>query len=171
MVMARPAAMADVKKKTGNSGEYQSGWSFSGTIRYSDPSEDWWRVERITPTMTKGMVTARRIRRGHSRFNFSKTTGENSRASTVVYSITHQATSNMTERGFHMTSACQIRCGCPQIAEEAEDLKRYPRNAVSTVGRMIGWNCFRLKRYTVAVMANPRRPPPTEHVKPIQGQN
>ena len=46
--------------------------------------------------------------------NFSNTTGRNSRNSTVVYSVTHQATSNITECGFHITSGCQRRSGRPR---------------------------------------------------------
>ena len=40
--------------------------------------------------------------------------GENSSDSTVVYSITQYATSNITECGLRMTSGCQMRYGRPR---------------------------------------------------------
>jgi len=83
--------------------------------------------------------------------------------------MTHHATSNMTERGFHMMSACQIRWGCPRSKRSARITKRYPRNAVSTVGRMMGVKRFRLNRYTTAVRVKPPAARPTPHStsKPI----
>ncbi len=49
IVIARPTAIAEMKKNTGSSGLYQNGCSLSGMIRYTVPSEDWCKVERITP--------------------------------------------------------------------------------------------------------------------------
>ena len=40
IVIASPTAIAERKKNTGSSGLYQNGCSFSGTIRYSVPSDD-----------------------------------------------------------------------------------------------------------------------------------
>ena len=40
MVIARPTAIADRKKNTGNSGLYQNGCSLLGMMRYSVPSDD-----------------------------------------------------------------------------------------------------------------------------------
>jgi len=53
-------------------------------------------------------------------FSFSKRMGENSRASTEVYSITHQATSNITECGFHHTMARQMFQGLPRSNMRAQ---------------------------------------------------
>ena len=44
----------------------------------------------------------------------SSTIGENSNASTVVYNMTHHATSNITECGLRMTSGCQMFHGSPR---------------------------------------------------------
>ncbi len=38
--------------------EYQSGCIRAGMIRKREPSDDWCRVERITPRMTSGIVMA-----------------------------------------------------------------------------------------------------------------
>src|SRR5271157_2850678 len=84
MVIASPTAIADRKKKTGNSGLYQNGCSLLGMIRYSVPSDDWCRVESSTPRMTKTTITRRMIRNGFCRLKCSSTIGENSNANTVV---------------------------------------------------------------------------------------
>ena len=44
---------------------------------------------------------------------FSTSAGENSSASTVEYSITHQEISNSIEARFHITMGCQMRHGRP----------------------------------------------------------
>ena len=96
-VMPKPTATALKKKKTGRSGEYHSGLIFSGKIRNNVPIDDWCSVERTMPTMTSGIVIRRMIFSGHCNLNFSKMIGLNSKASTVVYSITHHATSSSGE--------------------------------------------------------------------------
>ena len=53
-VMASPTAIALKKKNTGSIGVYHSPWSLSGAMTYSVPSDDWWRVESRTPTITSG---------------------------------------------------------------------------------------------------------------------
>jgi len=40
ITMARPAAMAESQNRMGSSGEYQSGYSLVGIIKYRLPSED-----------------------------------------------------------------------------------------------------------------------------------
>ncbi len=97
-----------MKKKNGSAGVYQNWWSRVGMIRYSVPSELWCSVERITPKITSGMRQARTIFSGFCRLKRSSTIGENSSASTVEYSITHQPTSNMTECGLCMMIGCQM---------------------------------------------------------------
>jgi hypothetical protein len=82
--MPRPAPIADTKKSSGSSGDHHRPWSFPGTIRYRLPREDWCSVESTTPAITSGVVMVRSSRRGASRPNASKTTGENSRIRTVV---------------------------------------------------------------------------------------
>ena len=57
------------------------------------------------PTITSGSVSRRMIRNARLHRSPSNTTGANSRASTVRYSITHHATSNSGE------SVCQCRIG------------------------------------------------------------
>ena len=97
MVIPRPTATALMKKNTGSSGEYHSGFIFSGAIRNRVPRVDWCRVERHMPAMTSGSVIRRTIFNGHSSLNFSKTTGLNSSARTVEYKMTHHATSIIGE--------------------------------------------------------------------------
>ena len=53
-----PDAMQEMKKSTGSSGVYQRAWSRFGTMRYSEPKEDWCRVERSTPTIIRGSEMA-----------------------------------------------------------------------------------------------------------------
>src|SRR6185369_8966461 len=84
IVIDRPTAMAEMKKKKGSAGEYQNGCSFEGTIRYSVPSELWCNVESTTPRITSGIRTALMTLIAFVRWNRSRTTGENSKASTVV---------------------------------------------------------------------------------------
>src|SRR5664280_2469099 len=87
-VIPMPAASAETKKRTGSTGVYQSGCTFSGRIRNREPSDDWWSVERITPRITRTGVMGLRSRRSQSSLKRSSTTGANSRDNTVVYSIT-----------------------------------------------------------------------------------
>src|SRR5579872_3859536 len=124
IVMARPTDTADTKKKTGSMGEYQSGYSLFGTIRYRLPKEDRCRVERMTPAIMIGSETMRSQRRVRFHWKRSSTTGTNSRARTVVYKVTHQPTSNITEWGFHMMSGCQIRSGRPRSYINANTTRR-----------------------------------------------
>ena len=114
IVIANPTAIADRKKKTGSSGLYQNGCSFSGRIRYRVPSEDWCSVDKMTPQITSGIRIARTTFKGFCRLNRSSTIGENSSARTVVYNITQYATSNITECGLRMISGCQMLYGLPR---------------------------------------------------------
>ena len=57
-------------------GEYQRAYNFSGTIRYSDPSDDWCNVESKTPTMIRGGVVCFIAFWIFASLNFSSTTGE-----------------------------------------------------------------------------------------------
>ena len=59
MTMEDPAAMELTKKNMGMKGEYHKGCSFSGAMRYSAPSEDWCRVDSVTPKMVSTMVACR----------------------------------------------------------------------------------------------------------------
>ncbi len=67
-----------------------------------------------TPAITSGTVAACCTAIAFFQPSFSKTTPENSRARTVRYSITHQPTSNIGERGFHMIIGCQMFQGLPR---------------------------------------------------------
>ena len=78
-------------------GEYQSGWSFPLVMRNSDPSDDWCSVLRTTPSTVSATVALSAQRRARLIPSHSNTAGLNSSASTVAYSITHQATSKSTE--------------------------------------------------------------------------
>ena len=69
--------------------------------------------------------------------------------------MTHHATSNMTEWGFHMMMACQMAHGRPRSTMSPQITSTYPRNAVRIVGRRMGRNRSMLKMYTVAAMAKP----------------
>src|SRR4051794_20396410 len=111
MVIASPTAIADRKKKTGRIGLYQNGCNLPGTIRYRVPSDDWCKVDRMTPQITSGIKIFRTILSGFCRLKRSSTMGENSSASTAVYSITQYATSNITECGFRMIRGCQMLYG------------------------------------------------------------
>src|ERR1035438_8477477 len=84
MIMARPTAIAEMKKNTGSSGLYQKACSLLGMMRYSVPNEDWCRVERSTPRMTNTTIKLRTTFSALCHFKCSKTMGENSSASTVV---------------------------------------------------------------------------------------
>ena len=88
---------------------YQRPWSLFGAMTKSVPSDDWCRVESRTPMMTSRGVSLRMTFSARFHRKRSKTTGLNSRASTVRYSMTHQATSNMTEWWLPQTSGCQMR--------------------------------------------------------------
>jgi hypothetical protein len=102
-------------------------------------------VDSITPRITSGIVMAFTILSGFSQWRRSSSIGLNSSASTVVYRVTHQATSNITECGFHMMSGCQMRYGKPRSNNSATTTRVYPRNAVNSVGRMIGLKRSMLK--------------------------
>ena len=67
-----------------------------------------------TPAITRGTVAACCTATAFFQPSFSNTMPENSRARTVRYSITHQPTSNMGERGFHMMIGCQMFQGLPR---------------------------------------------------------
>ena len=87
--MEAPAAMELTKKNMGMKGEYHRGCSFSGAIRYSAPSDDWCRVDRVTPKMVSTMVlctTSLRhlIRQGNFCDSHSRGATENSIMSTVT---------------------------------------------------------------------------------------
>ncbi len=64
--------------------------------------------------MMKIHITFFTMRNGVCRPKCSNTMGENSIASTAVYSITQYATSNITECGLRMTSGCQMFHGKPR---------------------------------------------------------
>src|SRR5208337_1737647 len=89
MVIASPTQIAERKKRKGSSGVYQKGCNLFGTIRYKLPSEDWCRVESMTPAITSGMTIAFCHLSSFGKLNFSNRTPENSSASTVLQSITH----------------------------------------------------------------------------------
>src|SRR5579872_5467999 len=100
MVIAKPTATADAKKKNGNAGVYQNGCNLLGMIRYRLPSELWCSVEsKIPATISTGYIALIHLI-GAFRSKRSKTLGRNSKKSTVVYVITHMPTSNITECGF-----------------------------------------------------------------------
>src|ERR1039458_9390599 len=54
MGIPSPAPSDEMKNISGSSGEYHRGYSFSGTIRKSVPSELWCSVESSTPRIIKG---------------------------------------------------------------------------------------------------------------------
>src|SRR5512139_1190542 len=91
--------MLEMKKKTGMKAEYQSGWSFPGAIRNSEPRADWWSVDRITPAIVMATV----IRIAHllvlRALSHSRIAGLNSSNWTVRYVATCQATRNRTDVG------------------------------------------------------------------------
>src|ERR1035437_8422545 len=169
MVIANPTAIAERKKKTGSNGLYQNGRSLLGMIRYSVPSDDWCNVESSTPRMTNTTMTRRMIRNGFCRLKCSNTIGENSMASTAVYNITQEATSNSTECGLRMTSGCQMFEGNPRSYISAAQTSRYPRKAVRMVGRTMECSRLMLKISTAAVSVNPPAANMTPHMtsKPI----
>ena len=84
MIIASPTAIAEMKKNTGSSGLHQKACSLLGMMRYRVPSDDWCSVERITPRMTKTIITLRTALSARVQPRRSKTMGENSSASTVV---------------------------------------------------------------------------------------
>ena len=84
MTMAHPTAKAERKNKKGIIGEYQKGYNFSGIIKYKEPTDDWCKVERMTPAMTIGIIALWTHFLGLPQPNFSKIMGENSKAKTVV---------------------------------------------------------------------------------------
>ncbi len=84
IVIARPTAIAEMKKKNGSAGEYQNGCSFVGMIRYSVPSEDWCSVESRMPRITRRNQAALTHLSGVARLKRSSTAVENSNISTVV---------------------------------------------------------------------------------------
>src|ERR1017187_7538015 len=124
IVMANPTAIADKKKKTGSSGLHQNGCSLLGMIRYRVPSDDWCSVDSSTPRITNTTMTLRMTFSARFSWKCSSTMGENSRASTVVYNITHHATSNITECGLRMTSGCQMFQGNPRSYISAAQTSR-----------------------------------------------
>src|ERR1035438_9084074 len=111
-------------------GEYHNGYSFSGTIRNRLPRELWCSVESNTPKIISGTEIRWIHSIGLCQPNFSHTTGMNSRKSTVLYRVTHQATSNITECGFHITRGCHRRSGRPRSYSSPTTTSEYPRNAV-----------------------------------------
>ena len=78
------------------------------------PSEDWCSVEITAPAITSGTIAACWIFTARCQPSLSNSMPENSSASTVRYSITHQDTSNIAERGFHITIGCQMFQGLPR---------------------------------------------------------
>src|SRR5512133_1394938 len=82
MTIERPAMMALTKKKMKMYCEYQSGWSFVGARRKSDPSADWCIVEKMTDSTVR--ATRAFFMTAWSRFqpSHSKSGTVNSRART-----------------------------------------------------------------------------------------
>ena len=79
-------------------------------IKNREPNDDWCKVERMIPAMTRGRVSrcsqCRMVLKiGWLNRGCSRMVGENSSTSTEKYNITHQAISNMTEW------CCQCRIG------------------------------------------------------------
>ena len=82
--MASPTLTAETKKNTGSRLEYQSGCSFCGMIRNSEPSDDWCSVERSTPASTSGTVILFQMTRAFPHRRRCQTDGANSSARTAV---------------------------------------------------------------------------------------
>ncbi len=89
--------MADIKKKTGRNGEYQSGCNLVGAMRKSAPKADWCRVERMAPNAVAPMVNPVIQLRTFLRPSHSKMAGLNSMNWTVKYKATCHPTKNITE--------------------------------------------------------------------------
>src|SRR5512146_336118 len=97
MTMHRPAMIAEMKKKMKMNPEYQSGWSFVGASRKSEPSALWCIVENITERTVSAMSVFFMTPCSFFQPSHSKNGTVNSRKSTVVYIVTHQATSNSAD--------------------------------------------------------------------------
>jgi len=130
----------DTKNIKGSNGVYHSACNLSGRINNKVPKDDWCKVDNIIPAMTNGMYILFTNLVGISQPNFSQIEGKNSRKSTVVYNITHHATSNIAEWGCHITIGCQMSHGCPKSSSKLNITIRYPRNPVKTAGLASAWN-------------------------------
>ncbi len=78
-----PAMIAVRKKKMKMKGVYQSGWSFVGARRKSEPSALWCMVENITDRTVSAMSVFFMIRWSRVQPSHSKNGTVNSRKSTV----------------------------------------------------------------------------------------
>ena len=84
MTIEMPAMIAEMKKNTKMKGVYQSGWSFVGASRNSEPSALWCIVENITESTVSPMSALRITAWSFFQPSHSKAGTVNSRRSTVV---------------------------------------------------------------------------------------